>query len=58
MVIHTGTISEKEADARTEAIKSVMAETGLNFGDAVNEYIRRSRVAPGCEGCTPKPVSF
>lgn len=37
---HTGVIvSAKEADAWHAAIKKIMVERALNFGDAVNWYI-------------------
>ncbi len=56
-VEHTGTISEVQANVQTEAVKAVMAETGLNFGDAFNEWLRRRaswQSDPGCENCKPE----
>lgn len=38
--MHTGVVvSAKEADAWHAEIKQIMAEQGLNFGEAVNLYI-------------------
>jgi len=38
---YTGTTSEFAAERLLEAIRSIMEETGLPFGPAVDEYIRR-----------------
>lgn len=46
---HTGMIPQREADAQAEAVKQIMAETGMNFGDAVNEYIARTTPEPAQE---------
>ena len=42
---HTGVVvSAKEADAWHAAIKKIMAERALNFGDAVNWWVAKQRV--------------
>lgn len=38
---HTGTIDERSALWQQDEIKTIMAEQGLNFDAAVNEFIRR-----------------
>ena len=43
MTEHTGTISEAHATLQQERIKVIMAERGLNFGDACNVYIAEMR---------------
>lgn len=40
------TISEQAAVAQTEAVKRIMAEQGLDFGPANDEYIRLRQQVP------------
>lgn len=44
---HTGTMTEDEAEKLAEAIRAIMEETGLPFGPAVDEYIRRKQTLTG-----------
>jgi hypothetical protein len=39
--IHTGTMTEAEANALHDELRAIMKETGLPFGPAVDEYIAK-----------------
>ncbi len=53
MTQHTGTTTEAQAVLQTERVKAIMAETGCDFAQACDQYIReRHKVVDTSDGAS------